>query len=474
MSLKRTTSLHRIALAALLFCGFSLSMMGVTKEEMEKARAISAKIYLRWANNGSDYLDKQNPSNVSDLQLREKEKTNIKAFLSIPLPSDYSSWDKKKLVEYWSSTALSTSGLNADGVRSGAKKAIRSALNAMSVAEPAPEAEAPAKEPEAVDTPKVAEDLPQEVEQLTEVVTEEIDTIDSAAVNDSLQIPAKKESSSTWIYVVALALLVIAVIVLVVYASKNMNKGNSTDEPHERGTRHKAEPNVSEPANRKEEVYKPSARNTSTIPTDSYVVTATEPEGDTSSRMREKFAETLAAKQEEIRMLSRRVESLAAENKSLAEENERLQLEADRLRKEKDDLLVAGHPATPAPGTTASTPFSSKASTTPEPGRPRVIYLGRVNTNGIFVRADRSLNPGNSIYTLETTDGFTGTFRVADHSSVYDLVFPRPQEMLSGGCVAMDITDTKGRSRIETESPGTAIFEDNCWRVVRKARIRYI
>ena len=72
------------------------SAFAVTKEEMEKARVISAKIYLRWANNGSDYLEKLDPSNISQLEgdLRDKEKANLKAFKQIPVPSGYESWTK--------------------------------------------------------------------------------------------------------------------------------------------------------------------------------------------------------------------------------------------------------------------------------------------------------------------------------------------------------------------------------------------
>ena len=43
----------------------AIPSFAVTDKEMEQARAIAAKHYLRYANNGSDYLDKINPSSVS-------------------------------------------------------------------------------------------------------------------------------------------------------------------------------------------------------------------------------------------------------------------------------------------------------------------------------------------------------------------------------------------------------------------------
>ncbi len=42
----------------------AIPSFAVTDKEMEQARAIAAKHYLRYANNGSDYLDKLTPSSV--------------------------------------------------------------------------------------------------------------------------------------------------------------------------------------------------------------------------------------------------------------------------------------------------------------------------------------------------------------------------------------------------------------------------
>ena len=78
-------------------------VFAVTQKEMEQARVIAAKTYIRYANNGSGYLDELNPKTLEELQsvLKPKEKENIKAFLAIPVPNDYKDWDKQKLVDYW-------------------------------------------------------------------------------------------------------------------------------------------------------------------------------------------------------------------------------------------------------------------------------------------------------------------------------------------------------------------------------------
>ncbi|MDE6218798.1 MAG: hypothetical protein K2F64_07310 [Muribaculaceae bacterium] len=462
-------SVVRFLLIGLLITSFSLGSFAVTKDEMEKARAISAKVYLRWANNGSDYLDAINPSSISELEsgLKEKEKENIKAFKNIHLPSDYDSWDKAKLVEFWSGSALSSAGLNADGVRSGARKQIRSKLNALNIAAPsaapADDAADPAKD-EKPETVAQKAEIPEELTVISEET--EIEETAVAAEGDSLASPAKKESSSsTWIYIVALVLLVLAVVALVVYASRNMNKSN--EGPRGNSPR-RGEGNGEE----RRESQRQSYANMDDDRQPTQYVAATVDNG--SSHLREKFAGTLAAKQEEIRQLERQLTSLTEENGNLVMENERLSLEVSRLRNQLDEMMVGGAHHNPVVERKPMAPSVSAGSRQSAPvGGVRNIYLGRVNAQSLFVRADRTFNPGNSIYVLNTTDGFTGTFRVAEHSSVVDLAFSRPQDMLAGGCVAMDITDTRGRSRIVTESPGTAIFEENCWRVIRKAKIRY-
>lgn len=482
-------TIRKLSIVALLICSVLGSAYGVTREEMEKARTITAKIYLRWANNGSDYLDSKNPSTLSELEsgLRDKEKSNLQAFKNIPVPSDFASWDKNKLVEYWSKTALSSPGLNPDGVRGGAKSQIKSKLSAMSVTPPA--ADEPAEQP--ADAKESAaenqNDIPDELTEISDVEQEAEASLDSTQASDSLASPVKKEGSSTWIYVVALALLVIAVVALVVYASKNMNKNNNS-QPGSSSDRRDTKPldkSGSEaprkPSPAPSQPQSPSYNNTAA---ESYTVASDDAPyqpapaadaglADDAQRMREKFAETLADKQEEIRLLNRQVCSLTEENRSLTSQIEVLRLENERLQREKEEMMTGGvsRLAAPAPGRVSG--VAAAAQRPAQQGQSRDIYLGRVNSKGLFVRADRNFNPGNSIYVLHTSDGFTGTFYIADHSSVPDLVFPRPQEMLAGGCVAMDITDTRGRSRIRTEAPGTAIFENNCWRVTRKARIRY-
>ncbi|MDE7402106.1 MAG: hypothetical protein K2M87_01690, partial [Muribaculaceae bacterium] len=93
----------RKILFILIAVAAAIPVSAVTDREMEEARAITAKAYLRYANNGSGYLDEITAKSMSELEskLKAKEKENLAAFKSVKVPSDYASWDKEKLVEFW-------------------------------------------------------------------------------------------------------------------------------------------------------------------------------------------------------------------------------------------------------------------------------------------------------------------------------------------------------------------------------------
>ena len=143
----------------------------------------------------------------------------------------------------------------------------------------------------------------------------------------------------------------------------------------------------------------------------------------------------------------------------------------EKLRKAETRSYREAAPA-PAPVQPAPAPVRPKPAPVQEEIL-HVIYLGRANSRGIFVRADRRLSPGNTIYRLDTEDGLVGTFHVVDNPAVMAIALEHPLEMLSGGCSAIDIEDTVGATSIVTESSGTAIFENGYWKVLRKSSIRY-
>lgn len=479
------TYIRPVIISALLAFGFA-GASAVTDSEMEQARAITAKIYLRWANNGSDYLDNKNPATLAELEsgLKETEKKNLAAFKAVAMPRDYASWDKEKLVDYWSNRFFASKGLNEDGSRQGARNQIKKKLQSMQVSAPAPATPAPAvAEESAAAAPQPVADtaaVSGEAEARRAALAANAQKADSiserlaAAEEEVAEFEAKK-SSGTWIYIVVLAILVAAVIWLVVFASKTLRQGGDSANGGD---------NTRRPAKKEEaETITPAPRAEAAAA--AVAASAVSPASDDAARMREKFAQTLAARQEEIRLLNRRILDLSAENDTLVSDNATLREENARLRRDNERLQSASlrpapapeSPRTPAP---AQTPAQAPAAPAPRPAatpqqtESREIYLGRVNNRGIFVRADRTVNPGSSVYCLTTTDGYSGSFRVVSDPDSVQTALDNPQEWLAGGCVAKDLTDTADRTAIVTETAGTAIFEGGTWRVIRKARIRYV
>lgn len=426
-----------LTLAAMM--GSAVECRAVSDREMEEARTIAAKAYLRYANNGSGYLDEVNARSISELQksLKAKEKENIKAFLAIPVPKDYATWDKTRLVEYWGSTAFKAAGLIEEG--KGARPRVRKQIMAMSVS--APSAAAPAEAPaEAAPAPAEAASAEASVaEQSAEAAAadpaaQQADILaDQKAIEDDAKNAAPESqnsgSNATWIYVVILCVLIGVVVWLVTFAAKVMNRqpdaaGKNDDEAEE--VRAKARQAIAS------------------------------------------YKEKLAAHEDVERELkAREQEHVRREQQLLA----RIADLEEKLRKAETRSYREAVPA-PAPVQPAPAPVRPKPAPVQEEIL-HVIYLGRANSRGIFVRADRRLSPGNTIYRLDTEDGLVGTFHVVDNPAVTAIALEHPLEMLSGGCSAIDIEDTVGATSIVTESSGTAIFENGYWKVLRKSSIRY-
>lgn len=408
----------------------------VTKGEMDKAQAITAKYYLRFANNGAGYLDEVSPESLADLEkalTNNTDRENLKAFRSASVAGDYAGWNKDQLVAYWSGEFLNAnkSVLKSDAAANGlCRKQIKTAVQAMKVTESAPQPEAePATEPELKD-PVVEEELALQAEM--DRAGEELNAEEEAIAEDTMPFdePAKK-SSGTWVYIMILAILVAVVIFLVVYASRTM-----------KGRPARRESNEEAPVRNPEE-----------------------------EAQREKYADTIAEKNDEIRVLSRRVNELTDKVAVLRADNERLKAEllavtsasASVRIQEEERYMPKARPAAPAP----------EESYEEEETDRRVIFLGRVNSRGVFVRADRTMKPGMSVYRLTTNNGLTGTFSVVNDPSVMEVASEDPGKWLVGGCMSKDIFNIDGYSEIRTETPGTAVFEDGAWRVIRKAKIKY-
>ena len=132
-----------------------------------------------------------------------------------------------------------------------------------------------------------------------------------------------------------------------------------------------------------------------------------------------------------------------------------------------DSRATQTNPVAAAAPTTVSGRVSASAKGS------RVIYLGRANREGMFVRAERSLNPQHSVFRLETSDNVSGIYTVVEDPEVEARILANPDLLLAGSCELED-PDTYGKEAVATENPGTAIFEGGRWRVLRPALVRFV
>lgn len=462
------------------------TVSAVTEKEMDQARAIAAKWYIRYVNDASGYLDNVSPQSMADLEKNlttDKDRQNFKDFKNAGAPGQYSDWDKDQLVAYWSSTFFTDhkSALNAKGAENGAcKQRIRKAIQSMTVTPPAaPEPEPAPVEPEQpkVDTPKAVEVIESGLDQIAEQISD-ADTVLTQQEEEMAAQP--KKNSGTWVYIMILAILVVVVIFLVIYASKTMKTQPKKEAPRREDRGAAREPRRAEPRPVREQPVRVE-NNTSDDVVEAYVgmgaakaleeaAAPVQPVENSETRMRERYAESLAEKSEEIRLLKRKVGKLEDKVDELTAENTRLKAEIERRNRE-----AAYAPKNTVPEDTIVSPSRPQAEAAPREPRHELkeIYLGRVNSKGLFVRADRQLSPGHSVYRLATNNGLTGTFTVVEDPMMQQMALEEPGKWLAGGCVAKDLFDTEGRIAIRNEAAGTAIFEDGAWRVMRKAKIRY-
>ena len=493
--------MKRIFALVTLLAAFAAGSRAVTPEELEQARTHAAIVYLRNANPGSDYLDKVSVGSRSALRAKlrnDKDRDNLELFnRKLPSTSGYESWDKEKLSDYAQKAVSAPGNYQSTGF---ARSQVKKRISAMAVkapsgtARPADDTQArqpeeqPAEEPVAVQAP--ADSVPAAV--LPDAMDTRQAEADSAlsAAEDSLmaQQPQQQEvasSGSNTVYIVILCILVALVVVLVVYAARYFSRQEKEKRGEERFASRGEERSVS---------GRPDPLSAPATPS-----RPTERREDRDTHRRSRVEPELEPDDNPQRV----IESLRAENRELRRACEEYKYHINYLKseKEKADADRARTGATTAlapqaraeehaPVVTLNDRYTQRreqqqpgvgqagrarhAETQPAP-RPgqRIIYLGRANREGMFVRAERSLNPQHSLFRLQTTDNVSGTYTVADDPEVASRVLANPDLLMAVSCELED-TDTYGKESVDTVTPGTAIFEGGRWRVLRPALIRFI
>lgn len=408
----------RIFLSLIVSVVVASSAWGVTREEMEQARTITAQAFLRYMNNGSDYLDKLDPVKVSDLKnsLKTKEKENIKIFESIEYPKIevYSQWSKDDLLKYWGTDFWNDSRIPAHC--KGARVRVKSKIGAMNVGAEAiksqettatlAEADNAASEAQRVlDSIKMADSIATEaaiLEASNDMVQEDFAS-DSIAAEESAieeEETVKSKSSPTLIYSLILIVLVVIIAALIVYAVKGIQKSGKQD-----------------------------------VKRDKNEETDSADEEDDDNHI---YKETLDEKDREIASLKAEIDRL---NNVILRMNDRI-----------SDAI---------------------SEISPNQRPTRTIYLAYANSKNVFVRADSVYNEDYSIFKLVTSDGITGSFSVIDNPIANKLALSLPISILKNSCQSEDMHHDNWCKQIITENAGTAIFENGRWIVKRKADINF-
>lgn len=408
----------RIFLSLIVSVVVASSAWGVTREEMEQARTITAQAFLRYMNNGSDYLDKLDPVKVSDLKnsLKTKEKENIKIFESIEYPKIevYSQWSKDDLLKYWGTDFWNDSRIPAHC--KGARVRVKSKIGAMNVGAEAiksqettatlAEADNAASEAQRVlDSIKMADSIATEaaILEASNDVTQEDFASDSIAAEESAieeEETVKSKSSPTLIYSLILIVLVVIIAALIVYAVKGIQKSGKQD-----------------------------------VKRDKNEETDSADEEDDENHI---YKETLDEKDREIASLKAEIDRL---NNVILRMNDRI-----------SDAI---------------------SEISPNQRPTRTIYLAYANSKNVFVRADSVYNEDYSIFKLVTSDGITGSFSVIDNPIANKLALSLPISILKNSCQSEDMHHDNWCKQIITENAGTAIFENGRWIVKRKADINF-
>lgn len=408
----------RIFLSLIVSVVVASSAWGVTREEMEQARTITAQAFLRYMNNGSDYLDKLDPIKVSDLKnsLKTKEKENIKIFESIEYPKIevYSQWSKDDLLKYWGTDFWNDSRIPAHC--KGARVRVKSKIGAMNVGAEAiksqettatlAEADNAASEAQRVlDSIKMADSIATEaaiLEASNDMVQEDFAS-DSIVAEESAieeEETVKSKSSPTLIYSLILIVLVVIIAALIVYAVKGIQKSGKQD-----------------------------------VKRDKNEETDSADEEDDNNHI---YKETLDEKDREIASLKAEIDRL---NNVILRMNDRI-----------SDAI---------------------SEISPNQRPTRTIYLAYANSKNVFVRADSVYNEDYSIFKLVTSDGITGSFSVIDNPIANKLALSLPISILKNSCQSEDMHHDNWCKQIITENAGTAIFENGRWIVKRKADINF-
>lgn len=102
----------------------------------------------------------------------------------------------------------------------------------------------------------------------------------------------------------------------------------------------------------------------------------------------------------------------------------------------------------------------------------RILFMTAPNDEGVFTGSSETEQVGKSIYQLSTTDGVHGTFIMLDTPDAIATAMISVSQFVKTACKVQGNLSLYPQ-QIQTLEEGTAVLENDSWRITNKAIVKF-
>lgn len=157
--------------------------------------------------------------------------------------------------------------------------------------------------------------------------------------------------------------------------------------------------------------------------------------------------------------LNKRVESLEQQIEALS--SHPIEISTDKEMKE-----------TVAVQTSIVNSASTDIQTEGKAPQHRILFMTAPNDEGVFTGSSETEQVGKSIYQLSTTDGVHGTFIMLDTPDAIATAMISVSQFVKTACKVQGNLSPYPQ-QIQTLEEGTAVLENDSWRITNKAIVKF-
>lgn len=157
--------------------------------------------------------------------------------------------------------------------------------------------------------------------------------------------------------------------------------------------------------------------------------------------------------------LNKRVESLEQQIEALS--SHPIEISTDKEMKE-----------TVAVQTSIVNSASTDIQTEGKAPQHRILFMTAPNDEGVFTGSSETEQVGKSIYQLSTTDGVHGTFIMLDTPDAIATAMISVSQFVKTACKVLGNLSPYPQ-QIQTLEEGTAVLENDSWRITNKAIVKF-